>query len=25
MGEEMSRGEDESGWAQDRRVEFTNK
>ena len=25
MGEEMSRGEDESGWAQDRRVEFTQK
>jgi peptidoglycan-associated lipoprotein len=25
MGEEMARGEDESGWAQDRRVEFTNK
>ena len=22
MGEEMARGEDESGWAQDRRVEF---
>lgn len=25
MGEEMARGEDESGWAQDRRVEFTAK
>jgi len=25
MGEEMARGEDESGWAQDRRVEFTSK
>lgn len=25
MGEEMARGEDESGWAKDRRVEFTNK
>jgi len=25
MGEEASRGEDESGWTQDRRVEFTTK
>jgi peptidoglycan-associated lipoprotein len=25
MGEEMARGEDESGWARDRRVEFKNK
>jgi peptidoglycan-associated lipoprotein len=25
VGEEMARGEDESGWAQDRRVEFTQK
>lgn len=25
MGEEMARGEDESGWAQDRRVEFNQK
>jgi peptidoglycan-associated lipoprotein len=25
MGEEMARGEDESGWAKDRRVEFTSK
>ena len=25
MGEEMARGEDESGWAQDRRVEFSPK
>ena len=25
MGEEMSKGEDESGWARDRRVEFTQK
>ena len=25
MGEELSRGEDESGWSQDRRVEFTGK
>jgi len=25
MGEEMARGDDESGWAKDRRVEFTNK
>lgn len=25
MGEEMARGEDETGWAKDRRVEFVNK
>jgi peptidoglycan-associated lipoprotein len=25
MGEEMARGEDEAGWARDRRVEFTSK
>jgi peptidoglycan-associated lipoprotein len=25
MGEELARGEDESGWTQDRRVEFTNR
>ena len=25
MGEEVARGEDESGWAQDRRVEFTSR
>ena len=25
MGEELARGEDESGWTQDRRVEFTTK
>jgi peptidoglycan-associated lipoprotein len=25
MGEEMARGDDESGWAKDRRVEFTTK
>lgn len=25
MGEEMARGEDESGWSRDRRVEFTQK
>jgi len=25
MGEEMSKGEDESGWAKDRRVEFVSK
>ncbi len=25
MGEELARGEDESGWAQDRRVEFTGQ
>jgi hypothetical protein len=25
MGEEMSKGEDESGWARDRRVEFNQK
>jgi peptidoglycan-associated lipoprotein len=25
MGEEMARGEDEGGWAKDRRVEFTQK
>lgn len=25
MGEEMSRGEDEAGWAKDRRVEFVSK
>jgi peptidoglycan-associated lipoprotein len=25
MGEEMARGEDEGGWAKDRRVEFINR